>query len=208
MKGEKSFSLEKIFLGFFFYFRFNVEYTYSDLSDSGIEWYPQKKDVAYHRMQTVFEQMQNSSYKGSFSNNEFAFLMYNYKKEPKDRFFFHQLDKRFRNHNVHVRLPQKRYFLYKTFNRKIRQLVEGGFFVHWFDRYLNDPSLRKPDPEDDRVVLTMEHLSVGFIIWLGMLLIASLAVIIELVRVHLANYLRGILYQVILRKHQRLHRHH
>ena len=159
-------------------------------------------------METVFEQMQNSSYKCSFLHNELTFLMHNYKKALKDRLYFYQLDKKVRKHNVHVILPPKSNFLHSILDQKIRQLVEGGFFVHWFDRYLSDSSLRKPEPEDDRVVLTMEHLSVGFIIWLGMLLIASAAVIAELVRVHFANYLRGVLFQMILRKHQRLHRNH
>ena len=187
--------------------RFTVEFTGIDVIDSTIRYY--KKDhKTYHRMDTVFNQMQNSSYKGSFFYNELAFLMHNYKKEPKDRLYFNQLDKKVRDHNVHVALPLKYNFIYSTLDRKIRQLVESGFFVHWFDRYLSDSSLRKPEPEDNRVVLTMEHLSVGFIIWLGMLLIASVAMIVELVRFHLLNYLRRFFFQMILQKHQKLHRNH
>ena len=130
--------------------------------------------------------------------------MYNYRREPKDRRYFHQLDQKVLSYNVHVIFPLRQQFLYSTFDWKIRQLVEGGFFVHWFDRYLSDSSLRKPEPKDSRVVLTMDHLSVGFNIFLGMLMIALLAFSVELARVHLANYLRGFLLQMILSKHQRL----
>ena len=156
------------------------------------------------------KQLQNSSFKGFVLDNDLAFLMYNYKKEPKDRRYFHQRDYNIHSYNVHILLPSKFHFLYSTFNWKIRQLVEGGFFVRWHKRYLSDWSLRKPEPEpdDDKVVLTMDHLLVGFIIWLGMLLIASVAVIVELARVHLPHFLHGILFQMILRKHQKLQCNH
>ena len=136
--------------------------------------------------------------------------MYNYKKEPKDRLYFDHFDPDLRRYNVYVMLPRKSNFLYSTLDWKIRQLVEGGFFNYWIERYLSDSSLRKPEPEpdDDKVVLTMDHLSVGFIIFIGMLLVASVAMIAELVRVHLGNYLRGILFQMILKKHQRLRHNH
>ena len=152
--------------------------------------------------------MQDSSSKNFVLDNDLAFSMYNYKKKPKDRLYFHQRDYDGVSYNVHIFLPSKCHYLYATLNRKIKRLVEGGFFVRWHERYLNDWSLRKPEPEPDRgkIVLTMDHLSVGFTIWLGMLLIASVAMIAELVRFYFANYLHGILFQMILRKHQKLHR--
>ena len=161
-------------------------------------------EVTYYSEITILKQLQNSSFRGFVLDNELTFSMFNYRKEPKDRRYFHQLDQKVQSHNVYLIFPSKRHFLYSTFDRKVRQLVEGGFFVHWFDRYLSDSSLQKPEPKDSRVVLTMDHLSVGFSIFLGMLLIASLALTGELARVHLANYLRGFLIRIILRKHRRL----
>ena len=166
--------------------------------------------MTYHSVTTVLKQLQNSSFKGFVFDNELGFSMCNYKKQPQDRLYFHQIDCKIRSYNVHYILPSNRNFLYSTFDWKIRQLVEGGFFVHWIDRYLSDSSLRKPEPEpdDDKVVLTMDHLSVGFIIWLGILLIASLAFIAELAQFHLSNFFHETLFEMILKKHQRLRRYY
>ena len=157
---------------------------------------------------TIFKQLQDPTFKSFAVYNQLTFSMYNYKKEPKDRLYFHQLERKFISYNVHVGFGTHHDFLYSTFDGKIKRLVESGFFVHWIDRYLSHPSVQAPEPEDNRVVLTMDHLMVGFIIWLGMLTIASVAFIAEYLRVHLTNYLHGNIFQMVLRKHQRLQRNH
>ena len=159
---------------------------------------------------TVFKELQNSTFKNFVVDNEFAFSMYNYKKEPENRLYFHKIDVNILSFNVHVRLGTDHDFIYSTFDWKIKKLVEGGFFAHWIHRYLSHPSVQAPEPEpdDDKVVLTMDHLSVGFTIWLGMLLVALVAFIAELLRVYLANYLQGIFFQIVFIKHQRLQRNH
>ena len=164
--------------------------------------------VGVQSVNSILKQLQNSSFKGFAGDTELAFPMYNYKKKPKDRLYFHQLDQKAFTSNIYVRLPDKAHFFYATFDWKIKQLVQGGFFIHWIDQYLSDFSLRQPEPEpdDDKVVLTMNHLSVGFIIWLGILAIAAIIFIAEVARLHLGIYFRGILFQIILRKHQRLRR--
>ena len=159
-------------------------------------------------MSVILKQLQDPKYKSFAINNEFVFSMYNYEKEPKDRLYFHQLEQKILSYNVYVGFNPVFDFLFSTLDWKIKQLVEGGFFSLWIDRYLNHPSVQAPEPGDIKVVLTMDHLSVGFTIWLGMLLIASVAFMTEFVRVHLANYLQGILIQMILKKHQRLQSNH
>ena len=154
----------------------------------------------------ILKRLQDSTFKGFAIDNELIFSIYNYKKKPEDRLFFHQLDQKMISYNIHVAFSPEHDFLYSTFDWKIKRLVESGFFVHWIDQYLSHPSLWKPEPEDDKVVLTMDHLMVGFTIWLGILLIASFAMILELVRVYLAKNVQRILFQMILRKHQRLQR--
>ena len=173
---------------------------------------PENATMAYtlRPMWLVFKQLQDPTFKSFAIHNQHIFTMYNYKKKPKDRLYFHQLHLKLLSHNVHVGFSKQNVFLYSTFDWKIKQLVEGGFFAYWIDQYFSHPSLRKPEPEpdDDKVVLTMDHLSVGFTIWLGMLLIAAVAFIAEFLRVHLANYLQGIIFKMVLRKHQILQRNH
>ena len=191
-------------------FESNVEDSHEDIYVNTILTEKILLKRVFRSGKSLFDHLQNSSFKSFTIDNEVAFSMHNYKKAPKDRLYFHQLDEKILSYNIHVNLPKKRNFLYSTFDWKVRQLVEGGFFVHWIDRYLSDSSLRKPEPEpdDDKIVLTMDHLSVGFIIWLGMLLIASAVFIAELARDYLSNYLHGILFQMILRKHQRMQCNH
>ena len=191
-------------------FRFNMEMMYSSFNESHESYeenvFGLKKLIIRSRIK-ILKQLQNASFRTFAVDNELTFSTNNYKKEPKDRLYFHQLDGfNLLSYNVHVLLPPSYNFLYSTFDWKIKQLVEGGFFVYWIERHLNHPSLRilEPDPDDDKIVLTLDHLSVGFIICLGMLLVALVAMIAELVRFHLANYLRGFLFQMILRKHQKL----
>ena len=205
-----AFCLRRKFEIFIFYFRYDVQYINSALAESEIslEGNNDTHVTIFHSRITIMKQLQNSSFRGFVLDNDLAFSLYNYKKEPKDRRYFHQRNFNIHSYNVHILLPSKNHFLYSTLDLKIKQFVEGGFFVRWHDRYMSDWSLRKPELEDNRVVLTMDHLSVGFTIWLGMLLIASVAVIVELVRVHLPHYLHGLLFQIILRKHQRLRHNH
>ena len=170
--------------------------------------YVDDSEYVTRSMLVVFKQLQDSTFKSFAVHNEFTFSMYNYKKKPEDRLYFHQLELQILSFNVYVGFSPEHDFLYSTFDWKIKRLVEGGFFALWIDKYLSDFSLRKPNPEDNKVVLTMDHLMVGFTIWLGMLLVASVAMIVELVRVHLAKYLLGIIFKMVVRKHQRLIRNH
>ena len=114
----------------------------------------------------ILEDLQDSSFKSSGIFNDLFLSMYNYKKEPRDRFYFNQLEQKLLSHNVHISLPRKTHFLYSTFDWKIKQLIQGGFFDLWMEHYTSHSSLQKPEPDPDegKVVLTMDHLSVGFTI--------------------------------------------
>lgn len=65
--------------------------------------------------------------------------------------------------------------LFESFNNIIKRLLEGGILQIWIKQYYED--VKKP--EQGPTVLTMEHLSVGFFIWLFFLLLAALGFIIE-----------------------------
>lgn len=62
------------------------------------------------------------------------------------------------------------HFLFPIFNEKIEQLINGGFIDFWM-KHLTKTRwiLEKPDPPEP-VVLTMNHLEIGFQIWLICLL--------------------------------------
>ena len=149
----------------------------------------------YQPFDEAFKQLQDSSSKRFVIYNELSLKMFNYKKEPKDRLYFHQLEQKVLSHNVHVALSQKSDSLHLSFDWKIKQLIQGGFFVHWIDRHMNHRSVKEKEPEDDRVVLTMNHLSVGFIIWFGILLIALIALIAEFSQFYLANHFQKIFFK-------------
>ena len=115
---------------FFLDFRFNIELIKNIVSDHAEYVPPGYENATRRHKATIHKQLQNSSFKSFLHDNELAFSMYNYKKEPKDRLYFHRLEKKAFSYNVYVMLPQKNNFLYSTLDRKIRQFVEGGFFVH------------------------------------------------------------------------------
>lgn len=137
----------------------------------------------------ILNETKNSSFKGTALLADSHLLFYNYKKQPADKIFFHKLKQIFLSYNMAIILPE-RIIYQSTFKFKINQLIHGGFFDHWMNKYLHHPSLLKKQEDDNKVVLTMDHLSVGFSIWLAMLLIASMMFITELARSKIAKYFR------------------
>ena len=135
----------------------------------------------------IMEQLQDSSFKGAAVHNDLELAMTNYKKPRDQQRSYHQLERKLLSYNFAVNLPNQKSILLSTVKCKINQLIEGGFFNHWLEPYLNDRSLVEKEEEDDRVVLTIDHLSVGFTIWLGMLLIAIMAFLAELVWFHFSK---------------------
>ena len=182
-------------------------FKYGPASSRSVIYKEGEKATVNHFTHNILEQSQNSSFKGSSIFNDLFLSMHNYKKEPEDRYYFNQLEQKVLSDNIHIALPRKSHFFYSTFDWKIKQLIQGGFFNVWIERYKSHSSVQSPQPDLDKgkVVLTMDHLSVGFIIWLVSLAIASVVMVVEIVRVHLANFFRGILFKMILRRMQRNH---
>ena len=54
--------------------------------------------------------------------------------------------------------------------------------------------------EENKIVLTFDHLSVGFTIWIGMLLIAMLGFIAELARCYYSNYVKALVICTVLKR--------
>ena len=155
------------------------------------------EEFLIYPMEAIFNQTQNSSYNGAVVYPEIDMFLHNYKKAVEDKFYFHTLKEKMMSYNIAVVLPDSYNFMHSTFKLKINQLIQAGFFDHWMELYMTDPSLIEKEVEEDKIVLTIDHLSVGFTMWLGMLLIASIAFTIELVRfglhkifLHLQNPLK------------------
>lgn len=61
---------------------------------------------------------------------------------------------------------EKKTFILAGFDRKIVQLVESGIADNVIAEYERSFGARKPVRVDGPVVLTLEHLGVGFMVWL------------------------------------------
>lgn len=74
---------------------------------------------------------------------------------------------------------EKHHHLFPSFNNKIVQLTNGGLIDHWFKRYTKHRYLTEKPQAKTPVVLTMNHLSVGFRIWAFLLAVSCVAFICE-----------------------------
>ena len=152
-----------------------------------------KQNRSKNTAHDIFVKLQNSSFEGAAIFDNLGLLMHNYKKNRTKQFHFQKLDQKVITYNLGVSLPDARTSLYPTFKWKIQQLIQGGFFDQWLKPYLKDQSVVEKELEEDKVVLTMDHLSVGFTIWLAMLLISLLGFIGERITIHVLNYFRAML---------------
>lgn len=74
---------------------------------------------------------------------------------------------------------ERNYFMFEAYNRKILQLVESGIAAKIIQGYNQKTGELA---EDGPAVLTLEHLSVGFEIWLLFLLVSSVCFLFEFVQ--------------------------
>lgn len=157
------------------------------------------KKIAFFGTEGIFKKLQNSSFEGAAIYNNLDLTLRNYKKKSGEKLFFNKLDENILSYNLAIIFSGVRHPLHSTLKRKIKQLIQGGFFNFWINQYLNHPSILEQEIEEIRVVLTMDHLSVGFTIWLAMLLIAFIVFMVELAQFYLRIYLKSILIKIFLR---------
>ena len=130
---------------------------------------------------------------------ELDMFMYNYKKRPEEKLNFRKLEEKVISYNLAVHLPPYWTLLHSTVKTKVNQLVQAGFFKYWLEPYLNHPSMIEEPFEEDKIVLTFDHLSVGFTIWIGMLLIALLGFIAEFARFRVPVYVEALMINIVLK---------
>lgn len=91
---------------------------------------------------------------------------------------FTQLDERIITDHIDF-IFHKNNFMYKAFDRKLVQMIEGGIAERNVGEY--DSRYKYEEPEGGPVVLTLSHLGVGFQFWLVFLIICVAFFVLELV---------------------------
>ena len=133
-------------------------------------------------------------------HKDISLALYNYRKPLKERLSFITINEKIFNHRLTLFLQETDNYLTPTFKWKMLQLIEGGFFNHWIGSFLSHRSVNEKEAKEEKIVLTMEHLNVGFTIWISLLMISSVALTAELVFKHTSNHLRSILFKSIFDK--------
>lgn len=168
-----------------------------------------KEYYLLYPVDSIFQQLKKESFKAAVVYNDLQLSLYNYKK-PENRTVlnFIKLDQKVISYNIGILLPAQKIYLHSTMKKKINQLIEAGFFNHWIDSYLSHRSVQVIETEDVKVVLTMDHLSVGFILWFAVLLFASVAFIAELSRIFIPFFIHGMFFWNVLRYFYKFNRNH
>lgn len=91
------------------------------------------------------------------------------------------------------------HFFYTSFNEKIRQLTRSGIIEHWLSsqkkrmtNVINNVATIKP------VVLIMEHLSIGFLIWTSMLSVAATIFFLQFMIYWIPKVLKLVIFKRVL----------
>lgn len=119
--------------------------------------------------------LQNPSFKGC-TIAESTIL----KESENESIEFHLLEKKIITFNWGIAF-QRSSFLSPIFRTKIDQLVTAGLYDEWYRMISEKRKLfRKKQPKPYDTVLTLQHLSIGFYIWLLMCLLSTCAFLGEL----------------------------
>lgn len=94
-------------------------------------------------------------------------------------------------------LMPRNHFLFDAFNNVVKRLFEAGIIQKWIQPYYDDSKLTS-EPQGP-VVLNFDHLKVGFQLWFGCLLVASLVFSFETVRESIKNRLEKFCREKILK---------
>ena len=117
----------------------------------------------------ILIELQNPSFEGVVMHDEATLKSLN--NDRKDKLHLNIIQKRILGYNLGYCLSNDNFFT-QIYLKKTAQLIDGGFFQR------NNPPVKEEEP-DNRVVLTLDHLAVGFSIWCLMLLIALLVFLAE-----------------------------
>ena len=184
------------------HFRFNLEFLGDATYDE--RFHERNETIKILSPRGILGKIQDFSFKAAIVYDELALSMTNFKKPADQKLHFNKLEQKVMSYNMAVRLPDYRSLLHSTFKWKINQLIQAGFFNYWMDVYLKDPSIVTQEEEDVRVVLTMGHLDVGFILWISFLAIGLAVFVLELGKFYSAFYFDAFLRTTVLKSFYQL----
>lgn len=160
-----------------------------------------KDDVSWYDL--LSEDMHDSSFKGGVVYSNMDKLMHNIENKGKYRLKF--LDQIIFDYCEGMVFP-KFHYLYTSFNEKIQQLVTGGFFEHWLEKWTKHRFNTEKPPPAGPENLNLDQLSIGFVIWLIALAISLTAFIGELLRYWGPKIYHLIIFEQILKAFLKAHR--
>lgn len=152
----------------------------------------------------IFPLIQDPMFHGSIVDDRFH-LLYD-ERRLYSEIEWNFLDETIASFNMAITFARLSY-LYPIFNKKIIQLDAGGFINYWISStdWMNynvkkiAAALKKPDYSGKRV-LTMTELTVGFAIWLLMILMSLMSFVGELLIFWTSTILRKIFFEFVIRQ--------
>lgn len=86
-------------------------------------------------------------------------------------------------HEARALMVYKSHMIYPCFKAKHDQLIESGFVSHWKQAF----DVNVPKKVNGPLVLTMEHLKAGFLVWVYSIMLSVVVFVLELIH---SNYLK------------------
>lgn len=86
----------------------------------------------------------------------------------------------------------KYHIVFDSFNRRLKQLFEGGFIQLWTALVIRAANITTR-AEEGPAMLTMNHLGAGFLTWLVVLSISSTAFLVEIIVFYRKNIYEAVL---------------
>lgn len=155
------------------------------IGDKVVTW------INIHSTYQILKRLENSSFHAAAIYNELDLSMINLMSSKDEKIHYIKLEEKLATFNKVIIFPTKKDFLYPTMKWKIKQLIEAGFFDYWMKHYITHSSVVQEEEEvETRIVLTWDHLYVGFTLWMAMLLIAALSFIGEHIKAHILSFLQ------------------
>lgn len=117
-----------------------------------------------------FEKIKDSSFEGCLLQDNFLLLISNVVKKQSTQWI--TLKENILSNNLGLILRRDQ-FASPIFNEKINQFIGGGFFNQWMYEWTKSRYVIEKPPEPEPVILNMNHMEIGFVIWLLMLFLSS-----------------------------------